>query len=260
MKIISTRGRVPSTALTQQQISEVARCYRDPIYFINTYIKIIHPTLGTTQLTLYPHQEFYVSNMMAHPQLITTMPRQAGATTVSVALLVWELIFESNKRTAIASRLQYLADHVRTLLSIMLRSLPSFLLPVILFDNKSVLELNNGNKVFFVNGANGLRGHTIDKLYLPDFAHFSNVEQANFWVAAAPALSMNARCIIHSTPMGVFDTFYKLWHDACNGINQFTALHIGLNDIPHWSPVYLANIRNTIGELDWRREYECEFI
>lgn len=39
---------------TTSQILEVTKCIKDPIYFVEKYMRVQHPTKGSVPLILYP--------------------------------------------------------------------------------------------------------------------------------------------------------------------------------------------------------------
>ena len=41
----------------QKQIKEIVKCGKDPVYFINKYLKIQHPTRGLIGFNTYPFQD-----------------------------------------------------------------------------------------------------------------------------------------------------------------------------------------------------------
>ena len=63
---------------TPKMISELAKCQKDPIYFMKSYIKIQHPVRGTIPFSLYEFQERFVHHMQNNRFTITLQPRQCG--------------------------------------------------------------------------------------------------------------------------------------------------------------------------------------
>ena len=41
----------------QKQVKEIIRCGKDPVYFMQKYVKIQHPTRGLIPFETYPFQE-----------------------------------------------------------------------------------------------------------------------------------------------------------------------------------------------------------
>ena len=63
---------------TPEMIMELAKCKRDPVYFMRNYVKIQHPTRGTVDFDLYEYQERFIRHMHDNRFTITLQPRQMG--------------------------------------------------------------------------------------------------------------------------------------------------------------------------------------
>jgi hypothetical protein len=77
---------------TPFMIQELARCQKDPIYFMTNYIKVQHPTKGIIKFDLYDYQQRFVQCMHENRFVITLQPRQCGKcvhpkTTINTAEL-----------------------------------------------------------------------------------------------------------------------------------------------------------------------------
>lgn len=59
-------------------IQELAKCKKDPIYFITNYIKVQHPTKGNIPFNLFEYQERFVRCMHENRFVVTLQPRQCG--------------------------------------------------------------------------------------------------------------------------------------------------------------------------------------
>lgn len=63
---------------TQEEIQEIAKCSNDPIYFINTYVKLVHIDHGLIQMKLRDYQEKMVRTYHKNRKSVTTAARQTG--------------------------------------------------------------------------------------------------------------------------------------------------------------------------------------
>lgn len=66
------------TELTQEQASEIERCMDDPIYFVETYCKILHVDEGVIPFQPYEYQKKMIRNMIENRFNINILPRQYG--------------------------------------------------------------------------------------------------------------------------------------------------------------------------------------
>jgi hypothetical protein len=63
---------------TEDMINEYRRCLRDPIYFINAYVKIIHVDFGKVSFNLRPFQEDIVQICNEFNKVVINSSRQVG--------------------------------------------------------------------------------------------------------------------------------------------------------------------------------------
>jgi hypothetical protein len=63
---------------TEADILEVAKCEADPIYFIENYIKVIHPDRGLVPMLLHGYQKRMVTAYHTNKQVVTMASRQLG--------------------------------------------------------------------------------------------------------------------------------------------------------------------------------------
>ena len=63
---------------THDQIMELRKCYQDPVHFIKTYVKIVHPTEGTVPFELFDYQEEMIRAFHEERYSIVLSARQTG--------------------------------------------------------------------------------------------------------------------------------------------------------------------------------------
>ena len=66
------------TEFTTEQIMELKKCAKDPIYFIKNYCYIQHPTKGKVKFKLYDYQEEIIKAYEEHKDVIVLSARQTG--------------------------------------------------------------------------------------------------------------------------------------------------------------------------------------
>lgn len=64
------KGAGVKIEFTQEQMSEYLRCRRDPVYFIEKYLKIVHIDKGLVPFRLYDYQKDIVRNTFENLSLI----------------------------------------------------------------------------------------------------------------------------------------------------------------------------------------------
>jgi hypothetical protein len=63
---------------TKEQVTEYAKCLKDPIYFAKNYIKVISLGKGLVNFNLYPYQEKIFNSLGENRFTIILSPRQSG--------------------------------------------------------------------------------------------------------------------------------------------------------------------------------------
>lgn len=63
---------------TNDQLMELYKCANDPIYFMKTYMKVMHQTKGAIPFMLYDYQEEAVQSFINNKDTILMMGRQQG--------------------------------------------------------------------------------------------------------------------------------------------------------------------------------------
>ena len=86
---------------TEEQIKEFIKCAKNPIYFIENYVKIISIDEGLVPFRLYLFQKEMIGTFHNNRFTICKLPRQSGKSTVLLAYLVHYLIFNETVNVAI---------------------------------------------------------------------------------------------------------------------------------------------------------------
>lgn len=63
---------------TPEQLSEMAKCMMDPIYFAENYIKIVHVDRGLIPLQMYDYQKDIATKIFNNRRVAVLTARQAG--------------------------------------------------------------------------------------------------------------------------------------------------------------------------------------
>ena len=57
----------------QKQVKEIIRCGKDPVYFMQKYVKIQHPTRGLIPFETYPFQEDCVGDFENYLKILKSV-------------------------------------------------------------------------------------------------------------------------------------------------------------------------------------------
>lgn len=252
------------TEYTHDQLLEFARCARDPVYFIKTYVSIRHPKKGQIPFELYPYQEKMIRAMQANRWTIILASRQTGKSETSGAFLLWYALFNLDKTILIASNKASNALEMIARIRYMYETIPNWLKPGVTKDGWNKLSVGFDNKSRIISTATSEssgRGLPISLLYCDELAFVSQNIQDEFWSSISPTLSTGGSCIISSTPNGDTDLFSRLWREAEMGIpDAFYPVRVRWDETPDRGEKFKQDMIAKLGQLAWRQEFECEFL
>ena len=247
---------------SQEEIQEVVRCSKDIVYFCETYQKIISIDEGLMPFEPYGYQKEIMHSVNENRFVICKMPRQTGKTTTMVAVMLHYALFNPDFNIAILANKAATAREILGRLQLAYENLPWFLQQGIVEWNKGSIILENGSKIFASStSASAIRGMSINLVYLDEFAFVPSTVQEEFFSSVYPTISSgrSSRVLITSTPNGM-NMFYKLWHDAEKGFNDYATVSVNWWDVPGRDEAWKEQtIRNT-SEKQFAVEFECEFL
>ena len=77
-----------SVEWTEEQIDEYTQCMKDPLYFIENYIRIVSLDEGLVPFKMYDFQKEMVGTFHKNRFTICKLPRQSGKSTTIIAYLL----------------------------------------------------------------------------------------------------------------------------------------------------------------------------
>ena len=247
---------------TAHQIQEFVKCARDPEYFIENYVKIVHVDHGVIPFIPYDFQRDIIRLSFAERFVICKMPRQVGKTTVVVGIILHHALFNENYSIALLAHKEEQAIEILSRIQLAYENLPTWMQQGVVEWSKTSVELENGSKIKASSTASAsIRGTSQNLVYLDEFAFVPNNIQESFFSSVYPTISSGTttKVIITSTPNGL-NLFYKLWADSENGRNSYKRIDVHWSQVPGRDEKWKEEtIRNT-SEDQFRQEYECEFL
>ena len=247
---------------SQEEIEEIVKCSKDVVYFCEKYIKIVNIDEGLIPYEPYDYQKEIMHTVDNNRFVICKMPRQTGKTTTMVAIMMHYALFNPDFNIAILANKAATSREILSRLQLAYENLPWFLQQGVVEWNKGNIELENGSKIFASStSASSVRGMSINLVYLDEFAFVPSTVQDEFFSSVYPTISSGrtSRVLITSTPNGM-NMFYKLWHDAEKGYNDYATVSVNWWDVPGRDEKWKEEtIRNT-SEKQFAVEFECEFL
>jgi len=247
---------------TPDQIKEFIRCKQDPVYFARNYIKIVNVDEGLVNFEMWPFQEKLISRFHENRFNICMMPRQTGKSTTSVSYLLHYAVFNDNVNIGILANKASTARDLLGRLQTAYENLPKWMQQGVLVWNKGSLELENGSKIMAAStSAAAVRGMTFNILFLDEFAFVPNHIADDFFSSVYPTISSgkSTKIIIVSTPKGM-NHFYRMWHDAERGANEYVPTQVHWSEVPGRDEAWKQQTIANTSEQQFKTEFECEFL
>lgn len=183
--------------------------------------------------------------------------------TVAAGYIAWLVLFSKEKKTAcvlanklttakeIFGRIQFIIEHC-----------PKWMQRGVKEWSKLSLKFDNESTVFCAaTSPSAIRGVSANCVLLDEFAFLSPNLAEEFIASVFPTLSSSesSKLIIVSTPNGM-NHYYKLWKEAEEGINGFSAMSATWKDHPHRTQEWADEQLKELGDLKYNQEVLCEFL
>jgi hypothetical protein len=247
---------------TNDQLIEITRCIKDPVYFIKNYVKIVNVDLGLIPFDMWDFQVEMVRGFHSQRFSIAKMPRQVGKTTTTAGYMLWAVLFSDDYKIAILANKGDLARDILGRIKYSYEYLPLWMQQGIMEWNKGNIVLENGSEISaYATNASGVRGGTYNLVFLDEFAFVPQNIAAEFFTSTYPVISSGktTKVIIVSTPHGL-NQFYKMWTDAVEQRSLYVPFEVHWSMVPGRDATWREEtIRNT-SEEQFRQEFETEFI
>ena len=254
---------------TPDNLIELDKCRKDPVYFVRKYVKIQHPTLGAIPFDLYDFQEHMLRAYKDNRYVIVLSSRQTGKSITSAAYLLWYAMFSDDKTVLIASNKNSNAMEMIFRMRYAYEELPLWLKPGVTDDgwNKHNITFDNGSRIISTaTSEESGRGLSISLLFLDEFAFVKPGIQDEFWTSIQPTLSTGGSCIMTSTPNGDTNIYAQLWRGAELGVenmdegNGFYPIRVKWDEPPGRGEAFKKDTIGKLGQRKWDQEFECIFL
>jgi hypothetical protein len=247
---------------TKEQIEEYIKCKDDPVYFAQNYVQIVTLDHGLQPFKTYDFQEKLINNFHENRFNICKMPRQTGKSTTCVSYLLHYAIFNDSVNIGILANKATTARELLARLATAYENLPTWMQQGILVWNKGNIELENGSKILAAStSASAVRGMSFNILFLDEFAFVPNHIADSFFASVYPTITsgQSTKVIMVSTPHGM-NHFYRMWHDAERGQNEYVPTSVHWSEVPGRDEVWKEQTIKNTSEQQFRVEFECEFL
>ena len=189
------------------------------IEWIQTFIKITDKETHTVPFILTDEQRNLVENL-AHKNIISKS-RQCGISSITLALSIRQSVIYPNTTCVLISHTQTSTNAVFEKLKQQFYSLPDWLRPNLLTNNRQALTFENGSSIVCMTCGNRPigRGSTYNGIvHLSEFAFYKNQQEQ--LTSIMQAVTSSATVIIESTSNG-YNEYSSLFLGAKNGENDW---------------------------------------
>ena len=263
---------------TLEEMDQLRGCMHPnngPMFFMENFMMIQHPTRGSLLFQPYDFQRELVDCYHNHRYSIALISRQMGKTTVAAGYLLWYAMFVPDSFILIASKSGADALEIMGKVRYAYEGLPDHIRAGAREYNKKSITFDNGSKILSTTTTeNTGRGLALSLIYLDEFAFVDPPRVAKeLWTSLSPTLSTGGKCMLTSTPNSDCDQFAEIWFDAIDttdeygnknpngeGKNGFGAYHATWHVNPDRDEAWATSERNKIGPERFAREHLCEFI
>ncbi|USV40891.1 terminase large subunit [Xanthomonas phage BUDD] len=245
--------------MTPEQAQEFYKCSQDFEYFLENYVEILSLDMGTVPFVPFGYQRRAMKKIVGNRFSILRWPRQMGKTTTVAAVLLWYAIFNKKYNIYVLAQQRGQAMEILDRIKEMYECLPWWFQPGIHTWNKGSVQLGNKSKIVTAaTGGSGVRGKSVNLLYLDEFAWVDNDHE--FYTATYPVVSSGdtSKIIITSTPNGM-NLFYKLWTEAIRGDNNYVWDDALWHEHPKRDKAWYDEQMANMSERQFNQEFMCEF-
>lgn len=247
---------------TQDKVEEFIKCAKDPIYFAEKYIQIVHVDRGLISIECYKYQKEIIRKISRSRRVAVVTSRQAGKTTTAVCVILHYILFNEHKTVALLANKGDAAREILDRIKIAYEALPKWMQQGVIEWNKGSVEFENGSKIIAsATSSSAIRGKSVSFLYIDETAFVENWDE--FFASVFPTISSgkSTKILLTSTPNGL-NHFYKTCEGARNGTNGYKYVKVSWQDVPGRDDEWK---RDTLASMDYdyqkfAQEMECEFL
>lgn len=247
---------------TEDMVQEFVKCAKDPIYFSEKYIQIVHVDHGLIPIVCYDYQKEIIKKTTENRRTCVVTSRQAGKTTTAVCLILHYILFNNHKLCALLANKGDAAREILDRIKTAYEALPKWLQQGVVEWNKGSVEFENGCKILAgATSSSAIRGKSVSFLYIDETAFVENWD--DFFASVYPTISSGktTKILLTSTPHGL-NHFYKTCEGAKAGKNGYEFVKVMWYDVPGRDEAWK---QETLASMDFdtekfAQEMECEFL
>ena len=257
---------------TLEHARELQRCMDDPLYFLENFYYIQHPTQGKLKYVPYEFQKDLINSYHNHRFSVNLLGRQLGKTTTAAGYLLWYAMFIPDSTILIAAHKFTGTQEIMARVRYGYECCPDHIRAGVLTYNKHSIEFENKSRIIAQTTTETTgRGLSISLLYCDELSFVAPHKATEFWTSISPTLATGGKAIITSTPNSDEDTFALIWKEANERYDEFgNTTGVGKNGFhpfmatwdqhPDRDDEWARSERSRIGSERFEREHNCIFL
>ena len=220
---------------TDEEIEDFKHCMNDIKYFASI-CKLMTPE-GIQHVTMRDYQNDYLDHLAKNRLSIFLSCRQSGKTTTSAIFLLHYILFNTDKNALVLGNKLKTAVEILDKIKKIFLELPYYLKPGVYKWNETEIVFDNGCRIMAeATTINSGISFTFHCVLADEFAHIAPNILEKFYNNLFPTITAGkARFIISSTQNG-YNLFYRLYHMAVEGINEYAPFKVDWYQVPEWDP------------------------
>lgn len=208
-------------AISKENAKKLEYLFSDEhkVEWISTFLKIANKD-GDLVSFIPTEEQTYLVNNLEHLNIISKS-RQLGCSSITVALSIRECVLHPNSTCVLISHNQSSTNAIFDKLKQQFYSLPDWIKPNLLTNNRQALTFDNGSSITCMTAGNKDigRGSTYNSIvHLSEMAFYK--DQDRQMKSIMQAVSSSATVVIESTSNG-YNKYSELFLQAKNGENAF---------------------------------------
>lgn len=230
-------------SLSEEQIREVVRCAKDPVYFIETFAWLEEKeTRRILQFDPFPYQRQMLEWMHGDKNVLALKSRRVGCSWITAAYAAWLINFHKGVNVLFLSKREEDSKKLLKKVKFILKNLAyrdednhttatkapwlcneigtdRQQLFTIVFRNKEGEITAESEAASLTTTSESGRSEGASLIFLDEFAFVKPDDEAT-WSAIKPTVARGGKWVMVSTPRGVGGVFHRLCMEADRGENK----------------------------------------
>jgi hypothetical protein len=190
---------------------------RDPRFYLENFCKVKQKGGGLVPFKLNEMQKDLFNTLNKNNRVMSLKARQLGSSTGVAGYFYVNTIMNTGMTTALIGYNTDLAADFLDRIKTFYRSTPAEIRPTIQYNSKYEISFPKmDSKILILPSIENVgSGYCIDQCLVSELSKWDKAEEK--MSSLLPAIPLNGKLIIETTPHGAGDMFHRMWMDDSNG-------------------------------------------